>query len=167
MTRAHQHATVLGHERKDVAGPHEIAGAAVAVGERAHRVAALLGGNPGVETVPHVDRHRESRAERRVIGGDHGIEVQALGVLRRQGRADDAGGMADDEGHFLRRAQRRRHEQVALVLAVVVVGDHDDLAAGERGHQLLHAVIVVGHDCPPSLPDRAKGHGGGSPICPR
>ena len=39
--------------------------------------------------------------------------------------------MADDEGHLLRRRVHRGDDQVALVLAVVVIGDDDDLATGE------------------------------------
>src|SRR5215211_56584 len=52
-------------------------------------------------------------------------------VAKRQRRADDAAGVADDERHLLRRAQRRRDGEVALALAVLVVGHDDDLAAGE------------------------------------
>ena len=51
MAGAHQHAAFLGDQRKHVAGPHEIGGAAVAVGERAHRVGALLGRDAGGQAV--------------------------------------------------------------------------------------------------------------------
>ena len=37
--------------------------------------------------------------------------------------------MADDEGHLLRRAERGGADQIALVLAIVIIGDDDDLAA--------------------------------------
>ena len=37
---AHQHAAVLGNQRKDMARPHEIAGAAIVVGECAHGIGA-------------------------------------------------------------------------------------------------------------------------------
>ena len=47
VARAHQHAALLGDQRKDVAGADEIARAHVVVGERAHRVAALLGRDAG------------------------------------------------------------------------------------------------------------------------
>jgi hypothetical protein len=74
-----------------------------------------------------------------------GIEVQALGLLRRERGADDARGVADHERHLFRRAQGGGDEQVALVLAVVVVGDHHDLAARKGGDQLFHALMIVGH----------------------
>ena len=38
-----------------------------------------------------------------------------------------------------------RDEQVALVLAVVVVGDDDDLAAGEGLDRRFDAFVGVGH----------------------
>ena len=131
MAGAHEHAAVLADQRKNVAGPHEIPGAVVAVGERAHGVAALLGRDAGGEPVTHVDRDRERGAERRIVERHHRIEAQASGLIARQRRADDSRRVADDEGHLLGRAQRGRDEQIALVLAVVIVGDDDDLAAGE------------------------------------
>ena len=132
MAGAHQHAALARDQRKHVAGAHEIGGAAVAVGERAHGVAALLGRDAGGEAVAHVDRDGEGGAERRVVLRHHRIEMQALArLLGAERRADDAGGVADDERHLFRRAQRGGDEQVALVLAVVVVGDDDDLALGE------------------------------------
>ncbi len=129
---AHQHAAVLGDERKDMARPHEICGPHIAVGQRAHRVAALLGRNAGGEAVAGVDRDGEGGAERRVVLRDHGREMQTPRVFQRQRRADDAAAMADDEGHFLGRAERGRDDEIALVLAVVVVGDDDDFAARDR-----------------------------------
>ena len=53
-------------------------------------------------------------------------------VLQRQRRADHAAAMADDEGHFLGGAERGRDDEIALVLAVVVVGHDDDFAARDR-----------------------------------
>ena len=128
-----------------MAGAHEIGGAAVVVGERAHGVAALLGRDAGGQPVAHVDRDGEGGAERRIVLRHHGIELQPAGMLAAERRADDAGGVADDEGHLLRRAVRGGDEQVALVLAVVVVGDDHDLAPGEGLDRRFDAVVGVGH----------------------
>ena len=70
--------------------------------------------------------------------------MQPPGYLAGQRRADNAGGVADDEGYFLRRRMRRREDQVAFVLAVVVIGYDDDFAA------------CAGVD---RLPDTGLGHG--------
>ena len=132
MAGAHQHAALLGDEREHMAGPHEIMRAHIAIGERPHAVAALLGGDARGEPVARVHRDGEGGAERRVIGRDHGREMQPARVLERQGRADDAAAMADDEGHFFGRAERGGEDEVAFILAVVVIGDDDDLAAPDR-----------------------------------
>ena len=131
MTGPHQHASVLGDQREDVAGADEIAGAHVAIGERAHRVAPLLGRYAGGQSVAYVDRYGERRAERRVVDRHHRVKVQPPGVVPGQRRADDAAAVADDEGHLLGGAERSGDDEVALVLAVVVIGHDDDLAMGE------------------------------------
>ncbi len=87
MAGAHQHAAVLGDQREDVAGPHEIGGAAVAVGERAHGVGALLGRDAGGQAVADVDRDGEGGAERRVVERHHRIEMQPLALRRRDSGA--------------------------------------------------------------------------------
>ena len=61
-------------------------------------------------------------------------------IFLRDRRANDAGGMADDERHFFRRAQRGRDDQIALTLAVVIVGNHDKLALGEGMQNFLDRV---------------------------
>ena len=76
----------------------------------------------------NVDRDRKRRAERRVVERDHRIEMQAPRLLGRERRTDDAGRMPNDECHLFGRAKARRNEKVALVFAIVIVGDNDDLA---------------------------------------
>ncbi|KAF0211484.1 MAG: hypothetical protein FD172_1899 [Methylocystaceae bacterium] len=56
--------------------------------------------------------------------------MQATRLLQRERRADDPARMADDEGHFLGRAERGGDDEVAFVLAIVVIGDDNDFATG-------------------------------------
>ena len=169
MAGAHQHAALARDQREDVAGPHEIGGAAVAVGERAHGVAALLGRDAGGQAVAHVDRDGEGGAERGVVVRHHRIEMQPPRLLGAERRADDAGGVADDEGHLLRRAERGGDEQVALVLAVVVVGDDHDLALGEGLDRGIDAVVGIGHAYSLKVVQAGgvNGHAVPSPTWPR
>jgi hypothetical protein len=51
----------------------------------------------------------------------------------------------DDEAHFLRRAERGRDEQIALVLAVVVIGYDNDLATGKCRDRGLDALMRLAH----------------------
>ena len=92
-----------------------------------------------------VDRDGERRAERRIVERHHRIEVQAARLLGSERRANDARGVADDERHLLRRAQARGNKQIAFVLAVIVIGDDDHLAAGEGGDGGLDALVSVFH----------------------
>ena len=62
---------------------------------------------------------------------NHRRKMQASRGFRSQWRTHDTAGMADDERHLLRRRVDRCEDQVALVLAVVVVRHNDDFAAGE------------------------------------
>ncbi len=116
-----------------------------------------------------VDRDREGGAERRIVERHHRIEMQPPRLLGSERRADDAGRMADDERHLLRRAQVRGDEQIAFVLAVVVVGDDDDLAAGECGDGGADALVGVFHFYSFSAVSgrRGNGHAGVSPTWPR
>ena len=93
----------------------------------------------------HVDRDGEGGTERGVVFRHHGIEMQVARLLDAERRADDARRVADDEGHLLRRAERGGDEQVALVLAVVVVGHDDDLALGEGLDRRIDFGVGVGH----------------------
>ncbi len=70
----------------------------------------------------------------------HRIEPQPAGVFGGDRRADDAGGVADDERHLFGGAQRRRHDQVALAFAVVVVGDDDEFAIGKSLQNFLDRI---------------------------
>ncbi len=145
MARAHQHAAFLGDQRKHVARPHKIGGAAVAVGQRADGVGAFFGRDTGGQAVLHIDRDSKGRAERRVVARHHRIEMQTLCLFNRQRRADDARGMPDDEAHLLRRAKRSSDEEIALILAVVVVGDDNKFPPGKGGNRLIDAVMSVEH----------------------
>ena len=155
---AHQHAAVLGDQRKHMAGAHEVGGARIVVGEIAHGRDAIVGRDAGGGAVLVVDRHREGGAVRRVVLRHHRREAQPVRELARHRRADDAGGVADDERHLLRRRMHRGHHEIALVLAVVVVGDDDDLAAREGFDGGCHTCLGVGHGF-------SNGQAGPSPTC--
>ena len=70
-----------------------------------------------------------------------GAQVQAARIIGRHRRADDAAAIADDEGHLLGGAEGCRADEVALVLAVVVVGDDDERPATDRLDRLVHGLL--------------------------
>ena len=147
MTGAHQHAAILGDQRKDVARPDKIGPAGIAIRQIADRRGAVVGRDAGRRAVAVIDRDGKGGAVDRVVVGDHRRQMEAPGDLAGQRRTDDAAGMADDERHLLRRRVDRGEDQITLVLAVVVIGDDDDLAGGERVDRL--ADTGLGHEFDP------------------
>ena len=119
----------------------------------------------------NIHRDGEGGAERRVVERHHRVEMQPPRLFQRERRTDDARRVADDERHFLRRAQRAGDEQIAFVLAVVVIGDNDDLAAGERGDGVSDTLVGVVHVAVLTFRRQrcavGNGQAGGSPTWPR
>ena len=151
MAGAHEHPAFLGDQRKHMARPHEVARAHIAVGERAHGIGTLLRRDAGRQAMADIDRDGKGGTERRIVARHHRIEMQPPRFIVRQGRADDARGMADDERHLFGRAQRSGDEQIALILPIVVVGDDDDLAACESADDGVDALVGVVHVFPISV----------------
>ena len=87
--------------------------------------------------VPEVDRVGERGAVRLGVVLDHQRETELVAALPRQRHADDARRVAHEERDPLGRRVLRRHDQVALVLAVLVVDDDHDLAAADGGDRVL------------------------------
>ena len=72
--------------------------------------------------------------------GNHRIEPEAARIVGGDRRADDAGGVADDEGHLLGGAKRDGDDQIALTLAVIVISDDDEFAPGEGLQDFLNRI---------------------------
>src|SRR5438874_3699279 len=142
MARAQQHAAVTRDQRKDMSRPRKITGAGIWVGKRAAAGGAFFRRNSGAAIGLIVDRHRKRGGVARFVMRDHRVEPQSSRVLARDRRADDARGVADDERHLLGRAERSRDDQVALALAIIVVGHDDELAAGKG---LQYFLDRIGH----------------------
>jgi hypothetical protein len=53
--------------------------------------------------------------------------------------------MTDDERHLFRRAQARRNKQIALVLAVVVIGHDDEFATCKGSDGGLDTLMRIVH----------------------
>ena len=61
--------------------------------------------------------------------GDHQRQLQLVEPRTLERQADDAARVADHERHLLRRHLLGRDDEVAFVLAILVVDDDDELAA--------------------------------------
>ena len=79
----------------------------------------------------------DAEGERRALGlgvvPDHERDLEFVESFTGERGADHAGGVADEEGDGLRRGRLRSHEEITLVLPVLVIDHHDDLTAGDGG----------------------------------
>ena len=114
-----------------MAGPVELDGPGVGIDERVDGGGPVLGRDARRGPVAVVDADGEGGALRLGVLADHERQLELVGPLGQQRHADDARGVGQEEGDLLGRDRLGRHDEVALVLAVLVV-DHDhDLAPAD------------------------------------
>ena len=127
-----------------MARPVQVVGPCRGVDERGDRGGPVRRGDARGGPVAIVDTDRERGALCLGVGRDHEGQVEQVGPLRQQRDADDTGGVGQEEGDVLRGGRLGRHDQVALVLPVLVVDDDghaevpdgvDRLPHGREPHQ--------------------------------
>ncbi|MCY1409998.1 hypothetical protein D9M71_253600 [compost metagenome] len=128
MAGAGQHAAFAGAQGEDVAGLRQVVGLGVGSHGGEHRMAAVGGGDAGGHSAGGLDGDGEGGGEDAAVGRHHLLQAEALAVLVGQGQADQAARLAGHEVDRRRRAFFRGQQQVALVLAVLVVHQQDHLA---------------------------------------
>ena len=132
-----QHAALAVAQREDVPGLHEVVRLRCRVDQYPDRPGPVRGGDPGADVVPRIDRDRVRRPHPLPVVRRHQRDRQPVQLRTLHRHADHARGVADHERGQLRRRLGRREDQVALVLAVLVVY-HDH---GPAGTDLVHRVL--------------------------
>ena len=92
---------------------------------------------PGRGALDEVDRVGEGGAVALGVALDHEGQVELVAALPGEADADHARGVAHVERDLLGRGELGRHDEVALVLAILVVDHDDDLAARDGGDRLV------------------------------
>jgi hypothetical protein len=92
-----------------------------------------------------VDGHGERGVVRVGVRADHQRDLQLVEPVAGGGHADHAGGVTDEEGDLGGGDGLRGDDEVAFVLAVGVVDDHDHFAARGRRDGVRDAREAVGH----------------------
>ena len=123
-------ATRAGEQREDVAGLHECFGLGLRVGEDRDGLRAVVGRDAGGNPFGGVDGHREGGALRLAVLRHHLGDAQAAQLMLDGRDADEASRVTDHHVDGLRGGLGGRHHEVALVLAVLVVGHDDELPGG-------------------------------------
>ena len=83
-----------------------------------------------------------------------GLSASCTARSMGDGRADHAGGVAEEERDRLGRRELGRHDEVALVLAVLVVDHDDDLSAADGRDRFLD--LRQRHVTQPSIAGAAR-----------
>ena len=138
VTTALEGPTRGGAQREHVAGATELGGHSVAIDDAPDRECTVGRADPA-PCVDVVDRDREGGIATRVLRRDHRRKLQPVDHSRCRGHADETARPAQHEVECVGGYPARRHLEVALVLAVLVVDDEDHLATSDSFQCLIDA----------------------------
>ena len=125
-------------EREDVAGLHEVPRAALGGSIATWIVCARsCGRDPGRDALARLDRHGEGVSNGRFVLRRHQVEPELVAALGGERQADQPAALLGHEVDRLGRRELRGERQVALVLAVLVVADHDHPPCADLVERLL------------------------------
>jgi hypothetical protein len=147
LARPDQHAAFARAQWKHMAGPRQIARAAIRPDGGQNGASAVRGRDAGSGAVARIDRFAECRAEVGSVQRRHQRQPQRVTTLRRKRQADQAAAMRGHEVDNLGRHLFGGDGQVAFVLPIFVVHDYqnaaganlfDGLGDGNDGHTLYY-----------------------------
>ncbi len=140
MSGADQHAALARHEREHVAGRDDIGGALRCVDRRGDGARPVGRRDAGGDAVARFDRLGEGGAVARTVATDHRFELELGGAGAGERQANQAATVARHEVDRVGRRHLRGNDEVALVLALLCVDEHDHAAVahvfqdlGDRG----------------------------------
>src|ERR1019366_1721124 len=126
------HRTAAGAKREDMTRPDQIVGPGLFAREDADRGRAIGSRDARRNASTGIDRNRERRPLRLLAPRDHRGQLKRIAPAARKRDAQDAAGVAQEEGDRLGRDLLGGEDKVALVLAVRVVDDDYGAPAGDR-----------------------------------
>ena len=114
-----------GDQREDMAGRDDRFGAVGGVDGDGDGARAVGGADAGGDSLAGLDRDGEGGLHAAAVGAGHRLEAELVGALLGQREADQAAAVAGHEVDRVGRRHLRRDDQVALILAILVV-DEDE-----------------------------------------
>jgi hypothetical protein len=134
-----EHTTVSRAKRRNVSGAPQVGRHSIRVNCNLNGSRAVLGAYTSSDAKPLVgiDGHRERRPK--FLGVRLGLlrKIELIGALTRESEADPAARFTDHEVDQLGRDELRGANEIAFVLAILVVRDDDKLAGFDIGNGLL------------------------------
>ncbi len=128
-------------QRQDVAGTGQVPRPGARVDQGLDRGRPVRCRYAGGRPVAVVDGDGEGGALRLGVRGHHQRQVQLVEAVARHRHADETRGVSQEEGDLLGCHRLGGHDEVALVLPVLVVDRHDHVAATDGGD----GVVDTGH----------------------
>ncbi len=104
---------------------------------RAHGVRLVVDADAGRDALARLDRDRERCLVDRFVLGRHQLEAELVAAPGGQREADPAARLACHEVDRVRSDVLGSHDEVALVLAILVVDDDDHLPGGDVLERLV------------------------------
>ena len=128
---AFEHAARTSSQGKNMAGLHQLFRPGLRIGQDADRLGPVAGADTGGDAFGGVHAYGEIGALGFAVLGNHRPEAQPPQLRFDGGNADDAAAVADHHIDFVRRDGGGRHDEIALVFPVLVVGHDDEPAGGD------------------------------------
>src|SRR5581483_3395563 len=125
LASAHQHTTAASAQREYVPRTRQVCGTGRRINCHPDGVRAIVGRDTGGNAVARVNGLAESGAELRCVLRRHGPDAQVIQALLRHGQANQAAAIASHEVDGFRCDPLGGKRQVAFILAVFVVHNHD------------------------------------------
>src|SRR5438552_1970273 len=150
---AAQHAALHRAQREHVSGCDEIGRGHLRIGERADGDGPVVGGDTGGDAAPRVHADREGGAHRRGVLGHHHAELELVQPLAQHRHAHEPARVRDHEVDGLGGDLVGGHDEVALVLPVLVVDDDQDAAVPDLLDRLVDGREAA-HHAPFTASDR-------------
>ena len=132
MAGADEDAAVARAQREHVAGPHEVFGSGVGVHQDLNRAGAIRGRDASGDAGASFDTDSESSAKGSSVLANHGVEAEQVESNAIHGHADQSAGASGHEVDRVGGDELSGQGEIALVLAVFVIGDDQHLAVTER-----------------------------------
>ena len=111
---------------------------------RAHGMGTIVSRDARGDAFGGLDRQREIGPLSAIGVADHQRQAQLRAALARERQADQPTPEAGHEIDVLGPHALGRHDQVALVLAVLIVHDHDHASGAQLGQDFLDRIEAAG-----------------------
>jgi hypothetical protein len=130
----------LGLERENMPGLDEIGGLCLGIREQADRGGTVFHADACGYAFGGIHRNGEIGFKKFAVLGNHSLEAEAGSALLGDGRADETSAELCHEIDGCRRDLGGGHDEIALVLAVGVVGDNHHASSTDVGNDFWNRI---------------------------